>query len=357
MSDQFFPSYTIGRNAYDSIVPVCGEFGKTAVIIGGHISREKAEPKIRKAVTGAIAILGSYHYGDDATFENADRLAAIPEVKEADMIFAVGGGRAVDTVKCTAARLGKPVFTFPTLASNCASVTAVCIIYYPDHTYRENWYRNRPAYHTFIDTEIIAESPEEYFWAGIGDAFSKEYEVLFSARGDTLPYVRQIGIELARNCSEGLFAHGEEALRNLRERRVTDALEYVAQNIILSTGLVSNCVPVDYNSNLAHAIYNSYSEIPHEGESLHGAIVCYGTLVLLTLDGQIEERDRLLAFARKVQLPHKLSDIGIQEEQIEALAEAALKKPDVEKAPYPITKDKLVQAMEELEALSDGENG
>ncbi len=355
MSDQFFPNYTIGANAYDSIVPICREFGKTAVIIGGNISREKAEPKIRRAVEGKIAILGSYHYGDDATFENAERLAKIPEVQEADLVFAVGGGRAVDTVKCMAAKSGKPVFTFPTLASNCASVTAVCLIYYPDHSYRENWYRTRPSYHTFIDTEIIAASPEEYLWAGIGDALSKEYEVLFSARGDALPYGRSIGVQLAKNCSEGLFQYGEQALQDLRERNVTEALEYVAQNIILSTGLISNLVPMDYNSSLAHAIYNSYSQIPHEGESLHGAVVVYGTLVLLTLDGQTENRDRLLEFTRRVKLPHKLADIGIQTSEIEALAEAALTKPDVKKVPYPITKEKLVQAMKDLEALSQEE--
>ena len=36
--------------------------------------------------------------------------------------------------------------------------------------------------HTFIDTQIIVESPDEYFWAGIGDAFSKGPEVELSSR-------------------------------------------------------------------------------------------------------------------------------------------------------------------------------
>ena len=40
--------------------------------------------------------------------------------------------------------------------------------YYPQHC----------AEHTFINTKIIAEAPEKLLWAGIGDALSKECEVL-----------------------------------------------------------------------------------------------------------------------------------------------------------------------------------
>ena len=40
----------------------------------------------------------------------------------------------------------------------------------------------QPAYHTFVNTKIIADSPSHLFWAGIGDALSKECEVLFAAR-------------------------------------------------------------------------------------------------------------------------------------------------------------------------------
>lgn len=105
MENRFLPSYTIGPDAYDEIPAVCGKFGKTAVIIGGNKARKAAEPLIRKVVEGKISITGSFLYGDDATFENAEKLMEIPEVREADMIFAVGGGRACDTAKYTAEKL------------------------------------------------------------------------------------------------------------------------------------------------------------------------------------------------------------------------------------------------------------
>lgn len=156
MKSTFFPHFTIGTDAYDAIPGICREYGKTAVIVGGNKSRAAAEPLIRKACEGTIEITGSFLYGDDATFENAEALTKIPEIQKADMIFAVGGGRAVDTSKWASHLLKKPLFTFPTLASNCASVTAVCIMYNPDHSFRGSIYRDRNAYHTFINTEIIA---------------------------------------------------------------------------------------------------------------------------------------------------------------------------------------------------------
>ena len=351
MENRFLPSYTIGPDAYEEIPAVCGKFGKTAVIIGGHRSREAAEPLIRKAVQGKIEIIGSFLYGDDATFENGDKLTEIPEIRKADMIFAVGGGRASDTAKYAAEKLDKPIFTFPTLASNCASITAVCIMYYPDHTYRENWYRSRPPYHTFINTDVVLHSPRDYFWAGIGDALSKEYEVLFNSRGDTLDYFQNLGVRLAGNCSDGLLEQGVEALQDFDADINSEAFQYVVQNIIISTGVISNCVPAIYNSSLAHAIYNSHGQVPHTGNHLHGAVVCYGTLVLLTLDGQKEERDRMLDFTKKTNLPHTLSDIGIERKDAAALVELALEKPDVRHVPYDLTKDSILKAIDELEGV------
>lgn len=356
MTDQFFPSYTIGADAYDSVPSICGAFGKTAVIIGGEKSRAAAEPALRKACEGKLDILGSFQYGDNSTFEAAKALTEIPEVQQADMIFAVGGGRAVDTAKIAAEYMDKPVFTFPTLCSNCAPVTAVCVVYHLDGTFCQVWYRKRPAYHTFINTEVILHSPRDYFWAGIGDALSKQYEVLFSVRGDAeVPYIRSLGAQMAGNCSDELLRYGKAAMEAFDKKEITEDLERVIQLIIVTTGLVSNCLTGDYNSNLGHAIYNGHTEIPHDKEYLHGAVVCYGTLVLLTMDKQYEGRDKMLAFCRELALPHKLADVGESLETAHRLAEHASTKYDLDQSPYKITLDMIEKAILELEALSKDE--
>lgn len=353
MTNQFFPSYTIGPDAYDAIPAVCKYFGKTAVIIGGEKARKAAEPAIRKACEGEIEITGSFLYGKNCTFEYAEELTKLPEVQAADMLFAVGGGRAVDTVKIAAEKMKKPIFTFPTLASNCAPVTQVCAVYNMDGSFRTVWYRHRPAFHTFINTDVILHAPRDYFWAGIGDALSKQYEVLFSARGDEYePYSIALGVQMAGNISDELMKYGEEAMKSLDEGTLSEAFERVVQLIIASTGLVSNCLVHDYNSNLGHAIYNGHTEVKHDKEYLHGAVVCYGTLVLLTLDKQYEARDKMYKFCQAIDLPHKLADIGETEATAERLAQHAETKPDLDKVPYKITKDMIVKAVLELEELS-----
>ena len=356
MISQFFPSYTIGTDAYDAIPGICGTFGKTAVIIGGQKSRAAAEPAIRAACEGKIEILGSYQYGTNCTFEAVDALMAIPEVAEADMIFGVGGGRAVDTAKVTAEKLGKPIFIFPTLCSNCAPVTAVCVVYYPNGSHREEWYRKGPANHIFINTDVILHSPRDYFWAGIGDALSKQYEVLFSIRGDeTVPYVRALGAQITANCSEDLYRYGEAAMADFDKKICSDDLERVIQLVIVTTGIVSCCLTDEYNSSVGHAIYYAHTGLPHEGTYLHGAVVCYGILVLLTMDKQFEERDKLLALCRALDLPRCLADIGETVETAPRLAEAASLKEDVVQAPYVITSDMILRAMLDVEALSEKE--
>ena len=47
MNSTYFPHFTIGSDAYDKIPDICGEYGKTAVIIGGTKARIAAEPLIR----------------------------------------------------------------------------------------------------------------------------------------------------------------------------------------------------------------------------------------------------------------------------------------------------------------------
>lgn len=352
MKSIFFPHFTIGTDAYDSVPDICGDYGSTAVIIGGNKSRKAAEPLIRKVCEGKIQITGSFLYGDDATFENAEALTEIEEVRKADMIFAVGGGRAVDTVKWTAHLLHKPVFTFPTLASNCASVTAVCIMYNPDHSFRGSIYRERNAYHTFINTEVIAHSPREYFWAGLGDALAKQYEVPFSARGMELTWVQQTGVRNAQNVASGILKYGKKALEAVDRGEVTDALEPAILSIIVAPGMASVCIEDDLDSSLAHAIYNSLTRTPHKGNHLHGAAVNYGLQVMLTMDGQLEERDKIYNFAKSISLPHCLSDIGIDPAHPDELVQNCLHTKDMRVKPYDITFDMVYKAMMDLEKLN-----
>ena len=159
---------------------------KKAAIIGGRKALAAAEPQIRKAVEGSgIEIIGTFWYGGEASRENMDMLR--PQVADADMIFAVGGGKAIDTCKVLAHETNRPFFTFPTIASTCASCTSLGIVYHPDGSLREYSFSKIPPNHIFINTEIIANAPARYLWAGMGDTMAKHYECTISSDAHIIP--------------------------------------------------------------------------------------------------------------------------------------------------------------------------
>ena len=181
--EMHLPSYSIGDKIYDKIGPVCESYGKTVLVIGGKRALEAAYEKIQKAVDQTnLVIIGKELYGDDCTYQNVERLRNMKLYQLADMVFGVGGGKALDTVKCLCIADDKPVFTFPTIASNCAACTSVSIMYKDDGTFLKPHFFIRPAMHAFIDTELISKAPAQYMWAGIGDTYAKYYEATISSR-------------------------------------------------------------------------------------------------------------------------------------------------------------------------------
>ena len=105
------PSYTIGEGCYKEIPHTTRFYGKTAVVIGGKIAMSKAKDKILEGIKDSdVEILDFIWYGGDSTYENGNALIDMDVVKKADMIFAVGGGRACDTCKYVANEMDKPLF-------------------------------------------------------------------------------------------------------------------------------------------------------------------------------------------------------------------------------------------------------
>ncbi|WP_115718531.1 iron-containing alcohol dehydrogenase family protein [Gallaecimonas mangrovi] len=359
----YLPNYSVGEDAYDNIAAITQRYGSKAVVIGGKTALLKAQDAIKKAVENSqLTLLDFVWYGGNATMENVDKLAAMAAVKDADMIFAVGGGRACDTIKVLGTKTDKPVFTFPTLASNCAACTSISVMYNPDGTFKDYAYQSQPPQHTFINTRIIAESPVELFWAGIGDALSKEYEVEYCCRGRTLSHLPQLGLGIAKTCTAPLLKHGEKALEDCRQQRISPELEEVVLAIVMLTGIVSNCtvhlgahVPSGetyyYNSSLAHCVYYGSSLIPACESHLHGEIVAFGVLCLLKYDNNDAEFNRILAFNKALGLPTTLADIALTEADLTVIADKAATVIEWQYAPTPPSKEKFIAAIIETDRL------
>lgn len=348
--NQFLPNYTVGEESYKAVPVVTGRYGKKAVVIGGKTAMSKAREALLDGVKDSdVQITDFVWYGGNSSYENAEMLMKNETVKNADMIFAVGGGRTVDTCKVVSDKLNKPMFSFPTIASNCAACTCIAVIYNDDDTFREYYYPKTPADHTFINTKIIAEAPVELFFAGIGDALSKEYEVLFATRKEKLSHSPLMGANLSRACTDPLIEYGKKALDSCKDNVATYELEQVALDIIISTGIVSNMTSrageYYYNSSLAHCVYYGSTMVPSAAKHLHGEIVAFGVLCLLTYDKQFETREKVAQFNKSVGLPVTLEDIDVTKNDVEVMVDKASTVTEWTCAPYEITKDKFVKAI------------
>ena len=138
------PAWSVGPDCYEKVYGVVSKFGKSAAVIGGKTALSKAYGPLQEALAGTgFKLSEPVWYGGNSTYENVAMLESQPAVQEADVIFAVGGGRAVDTCKAVAEHLDKPLFTFPTIASNCAACTAIGVFYNADDTFKDYFYPSR----------------------------------------------------------------------------------------------------------------------------------------------------------------------------------------------------------------------
>lgn len=352
----FLPNFSIGKDAYQHIYDICSNYGNKAVIISGKKSLQASIELILHNIKD-INITGMLHYGGNSTFENVDFLKEKKAVMEADMIFAVGGGRALDTSKVLADMMNKPIFTFPTLASNCAAATCSSVIYYNDGSFREIFNLKRPPLHTFINTDVILNSPENYFIAGISDALSKQYEALLYTRDENLNYKNFLGIEVIKNCSNDILKYYSEAVDDFRNKKATDALNRVILHIIYTVGLTSIMIKDNYHMSL----HNGLTKLKAVGEKLlHGELVSYGILLLLTMDKQYDAREDIFKFNKFMSLPTCLKDIGInnfslEDEDFNTALDGTLALDDLNISRYKADKEMILKAIIDLEEFNNSQ--
>ncbi len=365
MSEQVnLSNYVVGDNAYDQVPKICQTYGKKVVMIRGDHGYDKARPYLEDVFKdGKLVFFDPLYYGGACSYENIERLKKNKAVIEADMIFAIGGGRVIDATKFLGDQVDKPVFAFPTIASNCSPCTSVSIIYDQSGAFIRPEFLKTPPICAFIHTKLLVEAPPKYLWAGLGDTYAKHYEASISARGEDLNHSLSLGIHISKACSEAILKHGIEALQANKKGDLSDSFEQAALTIIVTTALVSILVTLDhspnYNSGLAHAIYYSLTTVPgfDRQKHLHGEMVAFGVLILLLIDNQKEEFDRVYAFNQKTKLPCRLADLDLDLEKISGVLEMVTQMDDIKKNPYPITVSMLKRAFEQLEAYENIKKG
>jgi glycerol dehydrogenase len=168
-----------------------------------------------------------------------------------------------------------------------------------------------------------------------------------------------MGAYVAKICTDPLVEYGKKALEDCKNSKPSFELEQVALDIIISTGIVSNFAtheaqadPKDnyyYNSSLAHCVYYGSSMIPACEKHLHGEIVAFGVLCLLTYDNQSKERDRIMAFNKSIGLPITLEEIEMTEQDLPKVAKKAASVVEWTYVPGAPTEERFIKAIKDTD--------
>ncbi|MEH7308504.1 iron-containing alcohol dehydrogenase family protein [Neobacillus drentensis] len=331
-------------------------FGKTAALIGGQISRELVEVSLQKSLLAhGILLKHSLWYGGESSQTNIDRLVAELTDKNIDVLIATGGGKAIDTVKAVAYQLNKPLIAIPTIAATCAAATPITILYSNEGEFIGIERRAKAPDLVLVDSEIILKAPVRFLIAGIGDTLAKWFETKSSVKKATPNVLNQTAVAIAGQVYQTLLQIGKEAVTSVRSQTVTNELEDIIDTVILVSGSVSGYGGDDCRTAGAHAIYSGLTIFPEVHHTYHGEIVAFGILAQLCMENTSEEElKKLISYYQEVGLPFTLKQMGITnltESQWLKFGNITVTIEDMANMPFEVTPEMVIGAVRQADEL------
>ena len=295
-------------------------------------------------------------FGGECSLPEIEAQTAVLAGKAIDCLLAVGGGKCVDAGKAIAFRLGIPIVVVPTLASNDAPCSALSVLYSPEGVSTGiEFYPQSPAL-VVVDTKVIAEAPERFLVAGMGDAMATWYEARVCLSNENA--VTAVGARptlascaIGEACATTLFEHGRAAADAVANTRIDDALERVVEANTLLSGLGFESGGLA----AAHGVAQSYTEIPSvHANFLHGEMVAMGTLSQLAMESRLDEAEKVAEFFARVGLPIHLGQLGLaatDDSALNTIVEGTLDFPFIGNMPIPIDAEVVASAVQRAHDL------
>ena len=301
--------------------------------------------------------LSLVRFGGNCSMREVERLCSVARAEAPEIIVGAGGGQALDAAKAVALRLGLPLVIVPTAASSDAPTSRLIAIYDDNHKITEVPVMNKNPDMIFVDTSVLIKAPKRLFVAGMGDAFTKRYEVRQAADNTRqrnyfggLPPA--LSATLAQCCHQVLLESGAEALRAVESGTPNDGFEHVVEASILYSGLAFESGGLS----VAHGMLRGLTAYPQTHAYLHGELVSYGLLVQLHAFGyERQEMQKATTFLKSVGLPISKKDIGLQDAasaEMMRIAELTLSAPYLSDSSQPLTANQIFDAMLAVEKHS-----
>lgn len=345
--------YVQGAGALDELGEEAMLLGTRAFVIADPVAFRQMGAELRASLDRHGCAFEVSTFGGECSAAEISRQSASAQAIGADLVIGVGGGKAIDTAKATAQALGCRVAIVPTIASNDSPTSRLAVIYDDQQRISEvRFMRHNPDL-VLVDTAVIASAPSRFLAAGIGDALSKRFEAAQCALAGGQNFFGAsplaAGQFLADGCYSTVRTYGVEAMRDVENRRVTDAVEKVVEANVLLSGLGFE----NGGLSVSHALLRGMSQVPHLSNWLHGEQVAYALLVQLTLEErEADEIADLAQFLRQIGLPTSIQAKSTDARTIDYadIADATLKAPYIGNFQKKLARDDLVNALISVES-------
>ncbi|MFM5998355.1 MAG: iron-containing alcohol dehydrogenase family protein [Dolichospermum sp.] len=319
------------------------------IVAGNHtlnLSKEHLKPLFQSPQLHSTLV----SYGADCCEVSLKALRKTAKEHQADIIIAIGGGKALDTAKLVAHQLVLPVITIPTSAATCAAWTALSNVYSTTGAFLYDVALSRCPDLLILDYNLIQTAPQRTLVAGIGDAIAKWYEASVSS-GDSQQTLIIAAVQQARVLRDILLQKSATALQSPG----TEIWQEVVDATVLLAGVIGGLGGAQCRTVAAHAVHNGLTHISVHN-SIHGEKVAYGILVQLRLEEMIQgnqlaasARQQLLKFYAEIGLPQKLADLGLGNitlDELQTAAEISLEpNSDIHRLPFKVALEQLMAAM------------
>lgn len=345
--------YLQGSGALESLGALVAPYGPRPVVVTDPFVRgllwERVEAILRSS--GLSPVLRVLE--DEITAAACDAMSEGVRNVGTGVVVGLGGGKALDTAKAVSLRLGVPVVTVPSVASNDSPTSKAVAMY--DEEHRMVAVDQLPAnpHAVLVDTALIAQAPTHFLRAGIGDAVAKRFEAAACAAGNgvttlgTRPLL--VGAVLADACYSTIRTHAAAGLAACERGEVTVDLENLVEAVVLLSGMGFE----NGGLSLAHSLTRGLMRARGASSALHGEHVAWATLVQRVAEAApIEEVEDLRTFLRSVRLPVSLAGLGMSDptlEEVRDIATWTMTAPHLANLARPVSEDDIVAAILQVE--------
>jgi glycerol dehydrogenase len=348
--------YVQGPGALDELGPLLAPYGPRPLLVVDQFLIERLGARLEKTARSAGLDPILLPFGGEITYAAIDELTRNAGDTPISVLVGVGGGKALDSAKGVAVRLGKPMVTVPTIASNDSPTSASIAMYDDHHVMIAVDRMPRSPDLVVVDTRLIASAPVHFLRAGIGDAIAKKFEANGCSVGTgktpfgTRPLLTA-GV-IADACYATLRAHAPAALNAVSAGILNDDVEATVEAIILMSGLGFE----NGGLSIAHSLTRGLVVARGAKAAIHGNQVAYGTLVQLAVENR--ETTFILdvaAFLRGIGLPTCLAELEMTEatgSEIDEIARLTMTAPHLANIGRRLEQADVVVAIRRIEQLA-----